>query len=38
MDISSNIILKDGQPHLNFGKDLGKPMEWVVLNNTDYLI
>ena len=37
MDISGNIILKNGQPHLNFGKHQGKSLEWVANKDPDYL-
>jgi DNA polymerase III epsilon subunit-like protein len=37
LDLEGNLVLVNGKPHLNFGKHLGKSLEWVANKDPDYL-
>lgn len=37
LDLAGNLVRKDGKPHFNFGKHVGKSVEWVAKNEPGYL-
>lgn len=37
LDIAGKIIARDGEPHLTFGKHVGKSLTWIAANDMEYI-
>jgi DNA polymerase-3 subunit epsilon len=37
LDLSGKIVAKEGEPHLTFGKHLGKSLAWVATHDQEYI-